>query len=467
MRFVGEEPKAVNRNTQPICTLILLLSAFCIAPASGQKNPQQANWPSFRGASASGIAEGYLLPSTWDAATSQNISWKTPIPGLGHSSPIIWGNRIYLSTAISGQEKPELKVGLYGDIASVKDDTSHRWIVYCLDKQSGKVVWEKTVYTGVPKIKRHPKSTHASATLATDGRNLVAFFGSEGLHCFDMNGKQIWKKDLGILDSAYYVAPEAQWEFGSSPVIYQDKVLIQCDVLNGAFVAALNIKDGSEAWRTSRDDVPTWGTPTVYSNGGNAQMIVNGYKNIGSYDVKTGKQIWWLKGGGDIPVPAPVVAHEMVFITNAHGPMAPIYAIRLNATGDISLKADETANQFVAWSAPRDGAYLITPLVYGDYLYSCKNNGVLYCFEARTGKRLYQERLGSGTTGFTASPVAGDGKLYLSSEDGDIYVVKSGRQFEILSKNSMGDICMASPAISEGVIYFRTKTQVVAVSEKR
>ena len=130
-------------------------------------------------------------------------------------------------------------------------------------------------------------------------------------------------------------------------------------------------------------------------------MIVNGYKNIGSYDVKTGKQIWWLKGGGDIPVPTPVVAHEMVFITNAHGPMAPIYAIRLNATGDISLKADETANQFVAWSVPRDGAYLITPLVYGDYLYSCKNNGVLYCFEARTGKRLYQERLGSGTTGFS------------------------------------------------------------------
>ena len=177
---------------------------------------------------------------TWDAATSQNILWKTSIPGLGHSSPIVWGNRIYLSTAISGQEKPELKVGLYGDIASVKDDTSHRWIVYCLDKQSGKVVWEKTVYTGVPKVKRHPKSTHASATLATDGRNLVAFFGSEGLYCFDMNGRQIWKKDLGVLDSAYYVAPEAQWEFGSSPVIYQDKVLIQCDVLNGAFVAALN-----------------------------------------------------------------------------------------------------------------------------------------------------------------------------------------------------------------------------------
>ena len=455
----------MNRLCRSICVQALLLLTVCILPAVGQKTPQETDWPSFRGPNASGVAEGYRLPTVWNAATSENILWKTSIPGLGHSSPIVWGNRIYLSTAISGQEKPELKVGLYGDIASVKDDTPHRWMVYCLDKQSGKVVWEKTVYEGVPKVKRHPKSTHASATLATDGRNLVAFFGSEGLYCLDLNGRQIWKKDLGVLESGYYVAPEAQWEFGSSPVIYQDRVLIQCDVLNGAFVAALSLKDGSEIWRTPRNDVPTWSTPTVA--GGNAQMIVNGYRHIGSYDVQTGKPIWWLKGGGDIPVPAPVVAHGMVFITNAHGPMAPIYAIRLNATGDISLKTDEMQNQFVVWSVPRDGAYLITPLVYGDYLYSCKNNGVLYCFEARTGKRLYQERLGSGATGFSASPVAGDGKIYFSSEDGDIYVVKAGPRFEIVSRNSMGDVCMASPAISAGIIYFRTKTQVVAVSAKQ
>jgi outer membrane protein assembly factor BamB len=457
----------VSRLCRSICTLVLPLLTVWVSTASGQKSPKGTDWPSFRGPDAGGIAEGYPLPTVWNAATSQNILWKTSIPGLGHSSPIVWGNRMYLSTAISGQEKAELKVGLYGDIASVKDDTSHRWIVYCLDKQSGKVVWEKTVYEGVPKVKRHPKSTHASATLATDGRNLIAFFGSEGLYCFDMNGRQIWKKDLGILESGYYVAPEAQWEFGSSPVIYQDKVLIQCDVLNGAFIAALSLKDGSEIWRTPRNDVPTWATPAVYDDGRNAQMIVNGYRTIGSYDVKTGKPIWWLKGGGDIPVPTPVVAHEMVFITNAHGPMAPIYAIRLMATGDLSLKADETSNQFVAWSVPRDGAYLITPLVYGDYLYSCKNNGVLYCFEAKTGKRLYQQRLGGGTTGFSASPVAGDGKIYFSSEDGDIYVVKAGPRFEVVSRNSMGDVCMASPAISAGSIYFRTKTQVVAVSAKQ
>jgi outer membrane protein assembly factor BamB len=361
----------VKGHLRHSCTLI----AFCLAvlslPGMGGQKSGVGNWPSFRGPDASGIAEGYPLPSSWDVATGRNIKWKTPIPGLGLSSPIIWENRIFLSAAISGADEPQLKIGLYGDIRSVQDDTAHRWIVYCLDKLSGKVLWEKTAYSGIPKIKRHPKSTHANSTLATDGRHVVAFFGSEGLYCFDLHGKLLWKKDLGVLDSSFFVAPAAQWEFGSSPIIYQDRVLIQCDVLNGSFVAALNIQDGREIWRTSRSDVPSWGTPTVHADGKHAQMIINGFKHIGSYDVQTGKELWRLQGGGDIPVPTPVVAHDMVFITNAHGKLAPIYAIRLSAMGDISLKGDEISNQFVAWSTPRDGSYRSTPLVYGDYLYNC------------------------------------------------------------------------------------------------
>jgi len=456
----------MDRSRNPRGAVVMLLLAVLAVPMMGQKPQGNTNWPSFRGPGASGVADGFPLPADWDGPTSRNIRWKTPIPGLGHSSPIVWGNRLFVSTAISGVEKPELKVGLYGDIESVRDSSSHRWVVYCLDTQTGKVVWEKTVYAGVPKVKRHPKATHANSTLATDGRHLIAFFGSEGLYCFDMDGKQQWKRDLGVLDSAYYVVPDAQWEFASSPIIYQDKVLIQCDVLNGSFVAALDIKDGTDLWRTPRGDVPTWGTPTVHADGAAAQMIVNGYKHTGGYDVRTGKELWRLKGGGDIPVPTPVVAHGLAFITNAHGPMAPIYAIRLNATGDISLAANESSNQFVVWSYPRDGAYMITPLVYGDYLYNAKNNGVMSCYDAKTGNRIYQQRLGGGTSGFTASPVAGDGKLYFSSEDGDIYVVKAGPAFELVSRNAMGEICMASPAISGGVLYFRTQSHVVAVAAK-
>ena len=456
----------MDRSRNPCGAVVLLLLAVLALPVMGQKPQGNTNWPSFRGPGASGVADGLPLPADWDGPTSRNVRWKTPIPGLGHSSPIIWGNRLFVSTAISGVEKPELKVGLYGDIGSVQDNTSHRWVVYCLDTQTGKIVWEKTVYAGVPKVKRHPKATHANSTLATDGRHLIAFFGSEGIYCFDMDGTQQWKRDLGVLDSAFYVAPEAQWEFASSPIIYQDSVLIQCDVLNGSFVAALNIKDGTDLWRTPRADVPTWGTPTVHADGAAAQMIVNGYKHTGGYDVRTGKELWRLKGGGDIPVPTPVVAHGLVFITNAHGPMAPIYAIRLNATGDISLTANESSNQFVAWSYPRDGAYMSTPLVYGDYLYNTRINGVLNCYEAKTGTRAYQQRLGGGTSGFSASPVAGDGKVYIPSEDGDIYVVKAGPAFELVSRNTMGEICMASPAISGGVLYFRTQSHVVAVAAK-
>ncbi|MBO0723282.1 MAG: PQQ-binding-like beta-propeller repeat protein, partial [Blastocatellia bacterium] len=205
---------------------------------------------------------------------------------------------------------------------------------------------------------------------------------------------------------------------------------------------------------------------TICRSAGRMLLLINGYKHIGGYDAATGKEVWRLKGGGDIPVPTPIVAHDLIFITNAHGQMAPIYAIRLDASGDISLADNTTSNAYVAWSVTRDGAYMITPLVYGDYLYSCKNNGVLLCFEAKTGKQVYQERLGDGKTGFTASPVAADGKLYYASEDGDIYVVKAGSKFELLSQNEMGEICMATPAISEGAIFFRTQGHVVAIAGK-
>jgi outer membrane protein assembly factor BamB len=444
---------------------ILLLSAILLPIRSGIALSPEIHWPAFRGSNASGIAEGFATPIQWNVPDGKNVKWKTTVPGLGHSSPVIWGDHIYITTAVSGEADANLKVGLYGDIKSVEGDTSHKWMVYCLDKRTGKVVWERIAYTGVPKIKRHPKSTHASSTPATDGKHLVAMFGSEGLYCYDMKGKLLWKKDLGVLDSGFYMVPAAQWEFASSPIIFEDKVFLQCDVQQGSFIAAFQIKDGRELWRTPRQDVPTWSSPTVYRSKERTLLLINGYKHIGGYDAATGKEIWRLTGGGDIPVPTPIVAHDLVFITNSHGRMAPIYAIRLEALGDISLAENTTSNKYISWSVARDGAYMITPLVYGDYLYNCKNNGVLLCFEAKTGKLVYQERLGDGKTGFTASPVASDGKLYYSSEDGDIYVVKAGPKFEVLAENEMGEICMATPAISEGMLFFRTQKHLVAIAQ--
>jgi len=453
-----------RRLLRSTALLLLLTSQLPVLP--GNAIAPEIHWPTFRGPNASGIAEGFATPTQWNVPAGENVKWKTPIPGLAHSSPVIWGNQLFITTAISGQTNARLKVGLYGDIKSVEDDTSHKWMIYCLDKRTGKILWEQAAYTGVPKIKRHPKSTHASSTPATDGKRVVAMFGSEGLFCYDMKGKLLWKKDLGVLDSGFYMVPAAQWGFGSSPIIFEDNVFLQCDVQKGSFVAAFSLKDGKEIWRTSREDVPTWSSPTVFRSGDRKLLLLNGYKHIGGYDAATGKEVWRLRGGGDIPVPTPIVAHDLVFITNAHGRMAPIYAIRLDATGDISLGENATSNQYVAWSLPRDGAYMITPLVYGDYLYCSKDNGVLNCLEAKSGTRVYQERMGDGKSGFTASPVAAAGKLYYSSEDGDIYVVKAGPKFELLAKNQMGEICMATPAISEGTLYFRTQGHVVAITER-
>lgn len=441
---------------------LFLLVSFSLAA----KDSQGIHWQQFRGPNASGIAEGFPTPTTWNVEESKNVKWKTLIPGLAHSSPIIWGDKLFVTTAISGKGNPDLKVGLYGDVTSVNDDTVHQWKVYCLDKRTGKILWEQTAHEGVPKVKRHFKSTHANPTMATDGKRVVAFFGSEGLYCYDLNGKLLWKKDLGVLDSSWYIMPTAQWGFASSPVIYENMVIVQCDVQRNSFLAAFDVQDGREIWRTPRDDVPTWSTPTVHNDGNRTQVIVNGYKHIGGYDAKTGKELWKMKGGGDIPVPTPVIGHGLVFIANAHGFMAPIYAIRLSATGDISLPRDQTSNEGVAWSERRNGAYMQTPLVYADYVYSCRDNGVLNCYEAKTGKQIYEERIGTGRTGFTASPVAANGKIYFTSEEGDVYVIKAGPEFKVLATNPLGEICMSTPAISEGALFFRTRGHVVTVGEK-
>ena len=440
--------------------IVTSLRGAAVAPRAG------IDWPQFRGISATGIAEGFSLPATWNAADGTNIVWKAPIPGLGLSSPVVWGNDIFISTSISGKADSNLKVGLYGAIQSVDDDTPHEWRVYALDKKTGKIKWQHSAFKGVPKIKRHTKSTHANSTLATDGERIVAFFGSEGLYAYDLKGTLLWKKDLGVLDAGYYMVPGAQWETGSSPVLHDGKVVIQADVQKGSFLALFDAKDGREIWRVARADVPTWSTPTIHQVNGKTQILVNGMRHVGAYDFETGKEIWKLSGGGDIPVPTPVVHDGLVYITNAHGRDSPVYAIKETAAGDVSLKEGTTSNDAVVWAAARSGGYMCTPLVYRGLVYIVRYNGVLNVFDAKSGEKKYEARLAGATSAFTASPIANDGKVYIASEDGQVFVLAAGPKYEVIAMNEMATPVLATPAISEGRLILRTQDQIMSIGKK-
>ena len=455
----------MSPHYSPVLVTFLLLA--CPAGA-------QTNWPSFRGANADGISRGAATATVWNVEKGENVLWRKAIPGLGHSSPIIWGERLFVTTAVNQRKTAPLKVGLYGEPESAEDNDTQQWRVLCLNKQTGDILWDRTAHEGVPRLKRHPKATHANCTMATDGTRVVAFFGSEGLYCYDIAGHLRWQKDWGTLRTSpmvYNDAPDPQgadleWGFASSPIIYRTRVFVQCDVLTNGFVAALDLADGKEIWRTRRDDTATWSTPNVCAEGPRPQLIVNGWKHMGGYDLRTGEEIWRMSGGGDCPVPTPIVWNGLIFLMSAHGPRRPIYAVRTDAVGDVSLRGGASTNQYVAWSVIRGGSYMQTPLVCRDYLYSCHVDGVLSCYEAKTGKQVYKERLGNGGEGFTASPVASETKLYFTSEQGTVYVVKPGPTFTVLATNQMAEVCMATPAISAGTIFFRTQGHVVAVGER-
>jgi outer membrane protein assembly factor BamB len=423
------------------------------------------NWPSFRGPHASGIADGQYPPVTWDADKGLNIRWKTPIPGLGHSCPVIWGDHVYVSTAVSADGKAEFRPGLYGDVASVKESAEQSWRIYCVDKHSGKVLWERTACKGVPKIKRHPKASHANPTPATDGDHVVVSFGSEGLYCYSRDGKPLWQKNLGVLDSGWFYDADYQWGFGSSPIIHENLVMVQCDVGKDSFLAAYQVKDGKEVWRTPREEIPSWGTPTIIEGPNRVELVTNATKFARGYDPRTGKELWRLGRHAEITVPTPFLGDGLIFITSGYRPVQPIYAVRPGATGDISLKAGKTANDAVAWSTDRGGPYMPTPIVYRNHLYVCSNAGIVTCYEAKTGKQVYKERLG-GRGGFTASPVAADGRIYFTSEESGVRVVEAGPKFKLLAVNLLGDPCMATPAISDGMIFIRTQHYVLSIGRK-
>jgi outer membrane protein assembly factor BamB len=343
--------------------------------------------------------------------------------------------------------------------------SKHTWAVYCVNKFTGRVLWNRPAIEGVPRVKRHVKGSHANSTPATDGKHVVALFGSEGLYCFDIDGKLLWKQDLGILDGGWSPDPGSHWGFGSSPIVYRHLVIVQCDSQKNSFIAAFNLKDGKRAWLTPRDEDTSWSSPTIYEGETGDELIASGTKYYRGYDPLTGKELWRMASGSDVKIPTPVSADGLVYVGggSSHARRA-FYAIRGGTRGEISLPAGAETNDRIAWHN-RAVPHVLTPIVYRDFLYVSTDNGVLTQYNAKTGEMTYRERIGGRGSAFSSSPVAADGKLYFTSEDGEAFVVKAGAQYELLATNPIGEVVMATPAISNELLIIRGQHHLFGIRE--
>ncbi len=449
------------------CSVVLCLLLTLSQDACGDEPSVGNNWPQFRGRFGNGISSG-RPPTEWDVKTGRNVAWKTPIPGLGHSSPIVWEDRVFLTTAVNSEtDEPSLETGwLGGSGKSAPDSGEWTWQTVCLSLSSGKILWARDALAGKPRVKRHLKASHANCTPATDGTHVVSFFGSEGLHCFDFEGRVLWQKDFGRLHSGPYDEKLLEWGFASSPIIYDGKVIVQCDCLNTAFIAVLDIATGEEVGRIDREDeVSTWSTPLVIETDDGPQLICNGYRQMAGYNLNTSQKLWHLNGGGDVPVPSPQYAGGLIYLTNSHG-RTPIYAVEPSASGDITPKPGQKVTPAgLAWWRRTDGAYMPTPLVLDGLLYVGNDNGRLAVCDAKNGDLKYRQRVGSGSRVYSASAVAGGDHLYYCSERGEVTVIRRGEVFEKVASNEMAEVIMATPAISGDRLLIRTVSQLICLKD--
>jgi outer membrane protein assembly factor BamB len=437
------------------------------APLRPKAAPTSGEWPSFRGPNASGVAEKQMLPDRWNVKTGEHVLWRTPIPGLAHSSPIVWGDRVFVTTAISSRPDATFRPGLYGDGDASDDRSRQRWVLYSIDKRTGRIVWERVAHEGEPRNKRHIKSTYASSSPVTDGRIVVAWFGSEGVYAFDFDGTPRWTVDFGRVDMGAYDIPTFEWGPASSPIIWNDLVILQCDTHADSFVIALDVATGKTVWKTDRQELPSWGTPTVAMTSAGPELVTNASNYIRGYDPRSGKELWKLGHSSKITAPTPIASDDLLVVASGRAPERPIFVIRSGARGDITLAGADTRSRAIAWSRTARGPYMPTPLVYGGLLYVLANNGVLDAYTLKTGDEIFRQRLPEIGSGYSASPIAADGKIYLSNEDGEMLVVSAGPTFKHIATNSMGEPLMATPALSDGVMYVRSSRTLFAIGSRR
>lgn len=415
-------------------------------------------WPMFRGRAAGVAVDHPALPDAWSA--TENVAWKTPLPGLGWSSPVVWGDHVFLTTVVNTTQQEAPKPGFYlGDWAASK--APHRWVVYDIDFATGKVRWEREVGTAPPAQAKHLKNTYASETAVTDGERVYFYFGNLGLFAFDFNGKQLWANRIGP-----YKTRNA-WGTGASPVLHRDRVYIVNDNDEQSFLAAYDARTGKEVWRVNRTEGTNWATPFVWENSVRTEIVTSGSDAVRSYDL-SGKLLWELKGMSTISIPTPFASHGMLMLGSGYiaDALRPAYAIKPGASGDISLKGDETSNAYIAWALKTGAPYQPTPIVVGDIYYTVMDRGFFTAHDVRTGKEIYpRQRISTDPAAFVASPWSYGGKIFALSEDGDTYVIQAGTEFKVLGKNSLGEMALASPAVANGSMLMRTLSHLYRITK--
>lgn len=455
------------RTTTMIVRVSMILAAAIAVPAivSGQParlaKDSQAQWAKFRGPDNGAVADDPRLPDTWSETT--NVVWKVDIPGLGWSSPVVWDDHVFLTTAVSAGEERQPVRGLYDPGAAsgaTRSVANHRWLVYDLDFTTGAVRWVREMAVAVPQIERHLKNSFASETPVTDGERVYVYFGTIGLvAALDLTGEVQWQRELGVFNG------RQRFGTAASPALHDERLYVVNDNTTQSFLVALDAGTGDEVWRVERDEVENWATPFVWENDVRTEIVTAGLRRVRSYDLD-GRLLWELGGMTVNVVPTPFARDGLIYISSGYpgGMPRPVYAIRPGASGDISLSEGENGNDFIVWYQPMLGTYNTSALVYDGHYYTLLDRGFLLTHDARTGREVYGRTRIKPGSGFTASPWAYNDRIFLMGEDGDTFVIRAGPEFELLRTNTLDEMALATPAVIRGSVLLRTQTKLYRLS---
>ena len=450
---------SLTRNwSQNNTAIAFIFTALCFASPSMAGD----HWPQFRGPDATGVVQTESnLPDQWSA--EDNIAWKLNVPGRGWSSPVVWGNQVFLTTVVNSVESEAAKKGLYfGGNRPKPPESDHEWQILCINLDDGKIAWKKTLHRGKPLTAIHVKNSFASETPTTDGKHVYAVFGGVGVFCLNMKGDLIWTKPIAPTKTRY------GWGFAASPILHNDRLYLLNDNDEDSSLVALDKTTGEEIWKVTRDEKSNWSTPYIWDHANGTEIVVPATGRVVSYGLD-GKEKWSLTGMSSITIATPYKHADLLIISSGYvgDPSRPLYAIRPGANGDISLVDDENSNEHIAWSHPTIAPYNPSTIAYDGVLYVLHDRGLMAAYDAKTGEEIYsKQRIPKGRA-FTSSPWAYDGKLFCLNEDGETFVIRAGREFELLHTNTLeeDDMGMATPAIVDNHLLIRTAARLYCIKQ--